>query len=61
MSGLNFPHRSIRCSPAPPKCLADPSAVEKAIKVLSEAKKPLVIIGKGKDDTRNTHAGRNVW
>ncbi|XP_020632835.1 2-hydroxyacyl-CoA lyase 1-like isoform X2 [Orbicella faveolata] len=39
--------RSIRRSPAPPKCLADPSAVEKAIKVLSEAKKPLAIIGKG--------------
>lgn len=33
--------------------------MEKAIKVLSEAKKPLVIIGKGKD-TRNTRAGRNV-
>ncbi|KAJ7384131.1 2-hydroxyacyl-CoA lyase 1 [Desmophyllum pertusum] len=39
--------RSIRCSPAPPKCLADPSAVDKAVKVLSEARKPLVIIGKG--------------
>ena len=54
-----FLQRSIRRSPAPPKCLADPSAVEKAIKVLSEAKKPLVIIGKGKD-TRNIHAGRNI-
>jgi len=43
-----FLQRSIRRSPAPPKCLADPSAVEKAIKVLSEAKKPLAIIGKGK-------------
>ncbi|XP_078378274.1 2-hydroxyacyl-CoA lyase 1-like isoform X1 [Oculina patagonica] len=35
-----------RCPP-PPKCLADPSSVDKAVKVLSEARKPLVIIGKG--------------
>lgn len=39
--------RSVRCSPAPPKCLADPSAVDRAVKVLNEARKPLVIIGKG--------------
>ncbi|KAL9966447.1 hypothetical protein ACROYT_G024524 [Oculina patagonica] len=39
--------RSIRCSPAPPKCLADPASVDRAVKVLSQARKPLVIIGKG--------------
>lgn len=42
-----FVFRSVRCSPAPPKCLADPSAVDRAVKVLNEARKPLVIIGKG--------------
>ena len=44
-----FFHRLIRRCPPPPNCLADPSAVEKAVKVLSEARKPLVIIGKGKE------------
>ena len=39
----------IRRSPPPPKCLADPPSVDKALEVLSEAHKPLVIIGKGKD------------
>ena len=39
--------RNIRRCPAPPKCLADPSAVDRAICVLREARKPLVIIGKG--------------
>ncbi|XP_073237038.1 2-hydroxyacyl-CoA lyase 1-like [Porites lutea] len=39
--------RSISRCPAPPKSLADPSEVEKAVKILTEAKKPLVIIGKG--------------
>ena len=39
--------RNIRRCPAPPKCLADPSAMDRAIGVLREARKPLVIIGKG--------------
>ncbi|XP_074623239.1 2-hydroxyacyl-CoA lyase 1-like [Acropora palmata] len=39
--------RNVRRCPAPPKCLADPSAVDRAICVLREARKPLVIIGKG--------------
>ncbi|XP_066029226.1 2-hydroxyacyl-CoA lyase 1 isoform X1 [Pocillopora verrucosa] len=39
--------RKICCSPPPPKCLADPFAVDKAVQVLSDARKPLVIIGKG--------------
>ena len=44
---VNFFHRSIPQCPAPPKFLADPSEVEKAVKILTESKKPLVIIGKG--------------
>ncbi len=49
MIGLILFHRPIGRCPPPPKCLADPSSVDKAVKVLSEARKPLVIIGKGKN------------
>ena len=46
---VNFFHRSISRCQAPPKSLADPSEVEKAVKILTEAKRPLVIIGKGNE------------
>ncbi len=36
-----------RCPP-PPLTFADPDAVKQAAKALTEAKRPLVVIGKGK-------------
>ena len=43
-----FLHRSNYCCPAPPKCLADPASIDRALNALRQARNPLVIIGKGK-------------
>lgn len=50
-----FTLREICCSPPPPKCLADPFAVDKAVQVLSDARKPLVIIGKGTSQKKTSN------
>ena len=49
----------------PPVTLADPALVEKATQLLKSAKRPLVIVGKGKaggEITQWTHQDfPNVW
>lgn len=39
--------RVVSCCPTPPVSVADQGAITEAISVLKEAKRPLVIIGKG--------------
>ena len=43
--------RKRKCCPDPPKSLADPHSVERAVNVLRNAKSPLVVIGKGTTST----------
>lgn len=40
-------HREVSCCPPPPLSAADSSAIADALSVLTAAKRPLVIIGKG--------------
>lgn len=43
---FSLPSYPPRCPP-PPLTLADPEAVRQAVDALTEAKRPLVVIGKG--------------